>query len=121
MGIPTGVGTEVLNNIPKNGLNNAWWSGSDVTVPSDHIWTVLSIIICSLSSSTSHIGLRMIPGSAPDSGQTIDLIANTGDTVVERYHTFVWSDKLVLSEGDEIRVYTNQTADILISYIDQHY
>ena len=77
MGIPTGAGTEVLNNIPKNGLSNAWWTGSDVTVPSDHIWTILSIIICSVSSSTSNIGLRMIPGSAPDSGQTIDLIANT--------------------------------------------
>ena len=121
MAIPSGAGTEVLNNIPKNGLSNAWWSGSDVTVPSDHIWTILSIIICSVSSSTSNIGLRMVPGSTPDSGTTIDLIANTGDNQLERYHTFVWSDKLILYAGDEIRVYTNQVADVLISYIDQHF
>ena len=116
MAIPSGSGTEVLKNIPKDGLNNAWWSGSDVTVPAHHIWTIISIIMSNISGNTANLGLRVVPSA----GGSLDLIPNTGDTPITRYGTFVFNDKIVLSAGDEIRVYTNQDSmDILISYIDQ--
>jgi hypothetical protein len=115
MSIPDGGGTEVLKNLYKDGLNNAWWSGTDVTVPASHIWTILSITMSNISSDTADIGLRIVPSA----GGSLDIIPNTGDTPLTRYGVFVWNDKLVLSAGDEIRFYTNKTMDIFISYIDQ--
>ena len=113
MAIPSGGGTEVLKNLSKDVLNNAWWTGS--TVPANHIWTILSITMSNITSSTADLGLRIMPSA----GGTIDVIPNTGDTPITRYGVFVWNDKLVLSAGDEFRVYTNKTMDIFISYIDQ--
>ena len=118
MAIPSGSGTEVLKNLAKDALNNTWWSGSDVTVPTNHIWTIISIVMSNMSANTADFGLRVVPSA----GGSIELIPNTGDTQITRYGTFVWNDKIVLSAGDEIRVYTNQDSmDIFISYIDQNW
>ena len=112
MAIPTGAGTEVLKRITLHANNNTWTevlSGS-----ADHIYTILSIIFCDEQGATGTIAIRINDGS-----NDISILSGqaTGSSA-----TFVWNDKFVLSEDDDLDVYNSVTSgDWYITYIDQHF
>ena len=116
MGIPTGAGTEVLKRVTTTGDYDT--AQTALTVPSDHIYTVLSIIVNEQGSNSELLTLYMT--DADNSNRSIYLIQNSPLGSLE---TFVWNDKFVLNAGDTFKVKTGSASniDVLISYIDQHF
>jgi len=112
MAIPSGAGTEVLKR-ETLATGNGWreiLSGS-----SDHIYTVISLIFTSETSTTGGVGIRMNNGAA-------DIAIVTWDgNMVNGYDTFVWNDKFVLEEDDDLDCYNAQNGCWYLSYIDQHF
>ena len=112
MAIPSGAGTEVLKRVTSHAQNGAWveiLSGSN-----DHIYTILSIIFCNRTGSTYNIEIRVNDGS-----NDIQIL---GATPVGNTGTFVFSDKFVLYEDDDLDVYNaHSDGDWYVSYIDQHF
>ena len=113
MAIPSGSGTEVLKRHTVH-ANNA--TGVELlSGEAGHIYTVLSIVFCDQQNAAA--------------GSTIDItIAPSGSGAVYLcrsqhvgpYGTFVWNDKFVLYETDDLDVYNSCTnGDWSISYIDQ--
>jgi len=112
MAIPTGAGTEVLKRVTKNGLNNAWYeilSGS-----ADHIYTIISIIFCDQEAAAGTISIRVNDGANDIMFLDQQAFAARG--------TFVWNDKFVLYEDDDLDVFNStDTGEWYVSYIDQHF
>ena len=114
MALPSGSGTEVLKRHAF--VNTAAWTNI-LTVPTDHIYTILSIIFNDQAGTAGKIQLRL--------NTTADVYLISGNsttqgTQVPAYSTFVFSDKFVLTSGDVLDVH-NATAQghWYISYIDQ--
>ena len=113
MPIPSGNGTEVLKRHQANGINNAY---ETLTVPSDHIFTLLSMSLCNYESAGSASSFILF-GFQPNGSGDCWLIA---DQPIGGRQTFVYNDKVVFTGGDVIRVWSDSTNfDICISYIDQ--
>ena len=124
MAIPSGSGTEVLKRTTIHAQSNTEtsfrWDGtmattgtSTYTVPSNHIITVLSIIIVEQGNASETFEIYMNDGS-----NNIRLLSSQP---ISAYGTFVWNDRFVLTGGDKLAVNAGSTADIdfLCSYIDQ--
>jgi hypothetical protein len=110
MAIPTGSGSEVLD---RKGGNQASGTATLFTVPTLHIYTILSM--------TFHRD-----GSGNQSGVLVEI--HDGTTLVDIFkqavgglETFVWNDKLVLRPADYLKMTLTDSADIkwYMSYIDQ--
>ena len=114
MAIPSGGGTEVLKRLTKNVLNGA--TETFTTVPAHHIWTILSINISSNASSSSAFGITVNDGS-----NDINIVSsNASGTTIPAYGTFIYSDRLVLTAGDALKIaFTGDYAELWVSYIDQ--
>jgi hypothetical protein len=114
MAIPSGSGTEVL----KRGTFTA--SGTEdiklIDGVSNHIYTVLSIIITETAGAVEGFGLFLDPSAAGTDYEIISL-----STTLAANATFVFNDRLVLSGTDELVFKANgvNSIDIVISYIDQ--
>ena len=110
MAIPSGSGTEVLKRITLHGNNNTTteiFSGTAL-----HIYTIISIIFCDKSGAAGTINFRMNDGS--------NEIYLLGDTAHGADETFVWNDRFVLEEDDDLDVYNSVTnGDWYVTYIDQ--
>jgi len=110
MAIPSGSGTEVLKRVTLHANNNTWTeilSGTE-----KHIYTILSIIFVNRTSSAYNIEIRVNDGSND--------VSILGSTTVAASGTFVWNDKFVLSEDDDLDVYNaHSDGDWYVSYIDQ--
>tara|TARA_Y100000034_G_scaffold114082_1_gene149792 strand:- start:263 stop:604 length:342 start_codon:yes stop_codon:yes gene_type:complete len=110
MAIPSGSGTEVLKRVTLHANNDAWtelFSGT-----ANHIYTILSIVFCNNTSSTYGIGIRINDG-------TNDISILNGQSVAG-YQTFVFNDKFVLEEDDDLDVYNEHSdGDWYMTYIDQ--
>ena len=108
--IPTGSGSERLRRATLHGLNNGWQEILSGTA--GHIYTVISIVFCEVNNSASTINLKVNDG-------TNDIYLLNSHSVSAK-NTFVFSDKFVMEEDDDLDVY-NSTADgdWIVTYIDQ--
>jgi len=110
MAIPSGSGTEVLKRVTLHANNGAWTEILSGTA--NHIYTILSIIFCDQQSASGTISIRVNDGS-----NDVMLISGQAHGSGE---TFIFNDKFVLEEDDDIDVYNSVTnGDWYISYIDQ--
>ena len=114
LNMPTGSGSERLRRATIHALNNGWQqllSGDP-----GHIYTILSIIHCSQSGNAGNIAIKCYIG-----GQDIFLISSgSGINPVAGEGTFVWNDRFVLEEDDDIDIYNaSSNGDWIVSYIDQ--
>jgi len=109
MAIPSGSGTEVLKRSAKIGLNATNYDL--ITGVANHIYTIISIIICEQSNSATTFDLRIDNGTEYNMTQAVALGAR---------QTYVWNDKFVISGTDKLNIYTaGSNVDIHCSYIDQ--
>ena len=111
--MPTGSGSERLCRATIHALNDDTQeilSGSP-----GHIYTILSIIFTDQNNSAGGIKIIMNDG-------TNDIVLLGRNTKVGGYQTFVFSDKFVLEEDDDLKVYNaTGNGDWLVSYIDQDF
>ena len=111
---PSGAGTEVLRRMHE--IASAG-SHSFPAVPTDHIWTILSIIVAS-SSATNSVGIIV----NTDGSNDCNIITWGGDTTIPTNETFVWNDKFVITASDVLKVcFGGSDADIYVTYIDQEF
>ena len=110
LNIPTGSGSERLCRAVIRGLNNGYQEILSGTA--GHIYTVISIIFCDLQGASGNIGIRV-----HDGGNNTYLLNNH---VVGANETFIWNDKFVLEEDDDLDVQNACTNGYwYVSYIDQ--
>jgi len=110
MAIPSGSGTEVLKRVTLHGNNASFTeilSGSP-----NHIYTILSIIFCDVQEASGSISIRVNDGS-----NDIMLLSEASHA---SKGTFVWNDKFVMLEDDDLDVYNSvNNGDWYVTYIDQ--
>ena len=113
MPIPSGSGTEVLKSI------NASITGAyDLTPGDDHILTILNIIVKNNHGSSTHFDIKV----SSDSGSNYHFLIESQQ--MEPDTTFVWNDRLVISDNTgRLRIDTNSSDNlhIMINYIDQNW
>ena len=109
----SGAGTEVLRRTVIDGANNA--TTTLLTVPADHIYTIMSISICNNDGSAKNMSMTV----KPDGSNSIVLIQGQS---IPAEGSFVYSDKFVMTAGDVIDIYCASTVtDVYCSYIDQQF
>ena len=109
--IPSGSGSERLRRVTANAQNNGW-TNNIISGTAGHLYTILSIIFCDLQGASGTIGIRVNDGS-----NDIGILSNQAHGANA---TFVFSDKFVIEEDDDLDVYNSVTAgDWIVSFIDQ--
>ena len=110
LNMPTGSGSERLRRASIHALNGEWQEILSGTA--GHIYTIISIIFNDQSNASGNIAIRINDGS-----NDIRIVTNQ---IVGTYGTFVFSDRFVIEENDDLDVYNACTdGDWYISYIDQ--
>ena len=110
MAIPSGSGTEVLKRVTLH-CNNASFT-EILSGTANHIYTILSIIFCDVQEASGSISIRVNDGS-----NDIMLLSEASHA---SKGTFVWNDKFVMLEDDDLDVYNSvNNGDWYVSYIDQ--
>jgi hypothetical protein len=114
MAIPSGNGTEVLKRITATGDFDG--TPTILTVPTLHIYTIISIFITETASNAETFWLKMT--DADNSNRDIFIARSVA---LGANQTFAWNDKFVLHPGDTMKLQTGSVCDIdvLISFIDQ--
>jgi hypothetical protein len=115
MAIPSGTGTEVLKRVAFYALQSSSGSWNIINGVADHIYTLLSVVICNRTASATTVSMY---GMVDGSGQ-FELIGD-GIANIPAQETFVWNDKVVLTGTDHLQM-TNSGShvDVWVSYIDQ--
>ena len=114
----TASGKEVLRRTYYDGVAEGG-PHTILTVPADHIITIVSIVIHERSDLTdAEFDMNILP----DGGTSVSLF--TSQDAGWR-GTFVFSDKIVLTATDVLQMAARSTAgactlDVWCSYIDQH-
>ena len=108
-----GAGTEVLRRSYRDGQTNS--EGTLITGVANHIYTILSIIVCEKSNASRNFHLYV----DPDAGGTDFNLLDT--QAIGAMETFVFNDRFVLTETDKLHCNASSGAnfDIICSYIDQ--
>ena len=110
LNMPTGSGSERLRRASIHALNGEWQEILSGTA--GHIYTIISIIFNDQSNASGNTAIRINDGS-----NDIRIVTNQ---TVGAYGTFVFSDRFVIEENDDLDVYNACTdGDWYISYIDQ--
>ena len=110
MAIPSGSGTEVLKRITLHN-NNASYT-EILSGTANHIYTIISIVFCNMSTSAGFCGFRVNDGSNDIYFMESQMVAAKG--------TFTWNDKFVMEGDDDLDVYNqSDNGDWYVSYIDQ--
>ena len=110
--MPTGSGSERLCRASISTLNGEYQEILSGTA--GHIYTIISIIFCDAQDAAGTIAIRVNNGS-----NDIALLKSQSHSALE---TFVWNDKFVIEEDDDIDVYNSVTAGHWwITYIDQNW
>ncbi len=115
---PTASGKEVLRRAFYDGTGET--ERTLLTVASDHIVTVLSLIILERANiSDSKFNLSVLP----DGGSALYLFIGHP---ISNENTFMINDKFVLTGGDVLKLVITSasataTADVWLSYIDQDF
>ena len=108
--IPTGSGSERLCRASISTLNADWQEILSGTA--GHIYTIISIIFCDQQGASGDIAIRLNNGS-----NDIRIVSGQ-DHAAEA--TFVFNDKFVMEEDDDLDVYNSVTAGHWwVTYIDQ--
>ena len=111
---PTGSGTEIRKRSWADGVTDP--TPVFITGVDGHLYTVLSIFISNGSSSaTSDFILRV----RADSGSNYPHVIRQQS--IGPYGTFIVNDKIVLTNTDDLEIYTAAAGDLRVycSYIDQ--
>ena len=112
MALPTGSGSERLRRVTLHGNSNA--TTEILSGTALHIYTILSIIFCDQQSAAGTLDIRVNNGSAD-----IYLLENSAHVADA---TFVWNDRFVLEEDDDLDVFNSVTnGDWYVTYIDQNW
>ena len=112
MAIPTGSGTEVLKR--KFIHDNSTGTTEILSGEALHIYTILSITAADQTGSSQNISIRVNTGS-----NDIYILPTT---VLPGNGSFVWNDKFVLYEDDDLDVYNSGAqVDWYVSYIEQDF
>ena len=107
--IPTGSGSERLRRASIYGLNAGWQEILSGTA--GHIYTIISIIHFDIQGSGGTINFRI------NTGGDVQLL---GSQAVDAAGTFVWNDRFVMEEDDDLDVFnTSVLGNWYVSYIDQ--
>ena len=116
MAIPSGSGTEVLKRV-SGAVDGA--TTSVLTVGSNKICTVLSVIICNVNTSNA-CDVYMYARDGSDDREIFQLVAGATGALDKRA-TFVWNDKFVLTAGDILKIQEDGSGSIeyWVSYIEQ--
>lgn len=110
MAIPIGSGTEVLKRASIHDNNNS--HTEILSGEANHIYTILSITAADQTGSSQNISIRVNTGS-----NDIYILPTT---VLPGNGSFVWNDKFVLYEDDDLDVYNSGAqVDWYVSYIEQ--
>ena len=110
LNMPTGSGSERLCRATIHALNND--TQTILSGTAGHIYTILSIIFCEQNNDSGTISIRINDG-------TNDIRIASNPTVGEQ-GVFVWNDKFVIEENDDLIVKNTSTSgDWYVSYIDQ--
>ena len=110
--MPTGSGSERLRRATIHALNDD--TQEILSGTAGHIYTILSIIFCEMNNEAGTIAIRINDGS-----NEIYLVNKVSHSA---HGTFVWNDKFVIEEDDDLDVYCSSgSGDWIISYIDQDF
>jgi len=114
----TASGKEVLRRTFIDGAGET--ANTLLTVPTDHICTIVSIVV-NERGDLSDVTFNLL--ISPDGGTSLYLMINQS---IPAYGTFIFSDKIVLTGGDILKMQPSSTAstadcDIWVSYIDQDF
>ena len=114
MSIPSGSGTEVLKRQTATGDFDS--NPVILTVPTDHIFTIISLNIVEAGSASEIFWLTMTDAS--NSNRVIDFVRSQ---VLTANQTFIYSDRIILNSGDTLKLQSGSVCnmDVYISYIDQ--
>ena len=108
--MPTGSGSERLCRASIYSLNAD--TQEILSGTAGHIYTIISIIFNDQEGASGTISIRVNTGT-----NNIKLLESSTHAASA---TFVWSDKFVLEEDDDLDVYNSVTdGQWYISYIDQ--
>ena len=114
----TGAGTEVLRRTYKAALTSTEYKIIDGVA--DHIYTLLSLVVCEQGVNTAaNVSIKINQGASTSAADVIVLVKNQS---IPQNGTFVFSDKVILTDTDELIVYTNDAGtnmDVLCTFIDQ--
>jgi len=116
MAIPSGSGSEVLKRV-SGAVDGA--TTSVLTVGSNKICTVLSIIICNVNSSNA-CDIYIYANDGSSDRKILQKVAGATGALDKRA-TFVWNDKFVLTAGDILKIQEDGSGSIeyWVSYIEQ--
>ena len=110
LNMPTGSGSERLRRATIHSLSDG--TQEILSGTAGHIYTILSIIYCDTQGAAGQINIRLNDGS-----NDIMLVENHAHGARE---TFVFNDKFVMEENDDLDVRNSGTGgDWIVSYIDQ--
>jgi len=110
LNMPTGSGSERLRRATIHTLNAD--TQEILSGTAGHIYTILSIVFCDESNAAGTVNIRMNNGTAD-----VHLVVQQPHSA---YGTFVFSDKFVMEEDDDLDVYNSvANGDWIVSYIDQ--
>jgi len=111
----SGAGTEVLRRGYVHAMTNS--ATPLLSGVANHIYTVLSIIFCEQGNADESMHMHI---DVDSSGTSIALMY---DQPIYAEQTFVWNDKLVITETDELSAQLSNAGnvDVWISYIDQEF
>tara|TARA_R100000656_G_C3939423_1_gene126437 strand:+ start:20 stop:385 length:366 start_codon:yes stop_codon:yes gene_type:complete len=111
-----GTGTEVLRRYFGHAISNGTLQMDGVA---DHIYTLLSIVICENGAGGGAIETTSIYID-PDTGTDNIYLVNAH--TIPAGETFVFSEKVVWTNTDKLFVYTSEgDCDVYITYIDQDF
>ena len=112
LNMPTGSGSERLCRAAISTLNADWQEILSGTA--GHIYTILSIIFIDQQDAAGTLAIRVSDGT-----NDIKLLETQYPAGMS---TFVWNDKFVMEEDDDLDVYNSTNdGDWYVSYIDQNW
>ena len=114
LNMPTGSGSERLCRASIHALNGD--TQEILSGTAGHIYTIISIIVCNQTATSGGAGIFLSDGTSD-----INIMRYAGNPVGGN-QTFVWNDRFVIEENDDLDVYNEFTnGDWWVSYIDQNW
>ena len=111
----SGVGTEVLRRSHTSALTTS--SVKLIDGDANHIYTVISVTFTNIATSSEELTMKINTAE----GTEVQLLR---EFPLGGKQMFVWNDKFVLTDTDELVVETESGSsdiDVLCSYIDQEW
>ena len=125
MALPTGSGSEILNNIMWNDVTST--TNPALTGVALHIYTIISITAIRNGGNTTNLLCRINGYDSYGSGNNENIIIF--NQAIAGQQTFVWNDKFSfhgqgLNSGVQKLEFVNSSSnslDIVVTFIDQNW